>query len=417
LNSNHYLHCLDPATGKFSHYGIADGLFSNAPTDGLTIMPDGEVFIGFQNAFNYFDPVLLRKNPMPPPVAITSIRVMNKERKPVFMEVKRLFNLQKPYQDALLVLRPGETLFTVEFSALNFNQPERNRYAYILEDFDKDWNYTDRPVATYTNLDGGEYLLRLKAANNDGVWNETGALLRVRVIPPLVKRWYFRLFLLLLLGGLLFGIWWYRRSQRRRLDAFRESLARDLHDEMGSTLSSIRFFSEFALQQTVGDKPQVASVLQRISESASALSESMQDIVWAMKRKTDQLEDLSARMTEFGLRILEARNVRFTVQVNDGFSGKQLTPEQRRNVYLIFKEAVNNAAKYAGATEVTLFLALKKRLLLMKISDDGKGFTLLANNGGNGLQNMRNRAEEIGGKLEVFSAPGEGTRVELRVRV
>jgi signal transduction histidine kinase len=151
----------------------------------------------------------------------------------------------------------------------------------------------------------------------------------------------------------------------------------------------------------------------------------MQDIIWAMKTKNDQLEDLAARMTEFGLRILEARNVRFKAHVSENFSGKQLSPEQRRNAYLIFKEAVNNAAKYADATEVELFLALKKGLLLMKITDNGKGFDLgssplgsqAGSSGGNGLQNMYKRAEEIKGRVAVISGPGKGTSVELRVKV
>ena len=226
--------------------------------------------------------------------------------------------------------------------------------------------------------------------------------------------------MMLLVGGAVLGFVKFRRQQRARLERFREGLARDLHDEMGSTLSSIRFFSEFAKQQIGEEKPTVTPVLQRISESASSLSESMQDIIWAMKTKNDQVEDLAARMTEFGLRLLESRNMRLSTHVNEDFTGKQLKPEQRRNVYLIFKEAVNNAAKYAEATEVQLFLALKNGQLLMRITDNGKGFELGDQNavgGGNGLQNMRQRAADIGGKLDIISKLGEGTRVELRVKV
>lgn len=418
LNSDYLLHTLDPQTGKFSHYGIADGLFSNAPTDGLILMPDGEIFVGFQHAFNYFNPATLRRNDTPPPVSITSVKVMNKERKPEISKVGKLFNLQSSYTFSKITIHPKETLFSVEFAALNFNQPARNRYAYMLEGFDEDWNYTDRPIATYTNLDGGEYILRLKASNNDGVWNETGASLIIDVIPPLVKRWYFQVFLLMLGGLMLASVWWFRRRQRYRLEAFRESLARDLHDEMGSTLSSIRFFSEFARQQIGEANTQVSSVLQRISASASDLSESMQDIIWAMKTKEDQLADLTTHMTEFGLRMLEARNVLFKMHANDSFRGKQLTLQQRRNIYLIFKEAVNNAAKYAEATQVEVFLGLKKGLLYMQVLDDGKGFKLNPGcTSGNGLINMQKRAEEIGGKLEINTAPGKGTRVQLRVRL
>ncbi len=425
-NSTYLLHCLDPATGQFTYYGTADGLFKNTITDGLIALPNGEFFIGFQNAFNYFDPANLPLNTIPPPVVITSVKVMDKERKAVIRKTFRMEVLFGPrsitsWQDTLIIVRPGEDIFTIEFAALNFNQPARNRYAYMLEGFNDDWVPSQLNQVTYTNLDEGEYWFRVKAANNDGVWNETGARIRIKVIPPLVRRWYFKI-MVGIAGALgLLGFWYYRQNQRKRLENFRESLARDLHDDMGSTLSSIRFFSDFANQQVGGTKPEIASILQRISQSAGALSESMQDIVWAMKRKNDQLEDLAARMTEFGFRLLEARSIAFKTQIMEGFSGKNIRPEVRRNIYLIFKETVTNAAKYAGATEVELFLSLKKGLLLMKISDNGIGFDLtkgpVLTAGGNGIPNMQKRAEEIGGTLEIISEKNIGTSVEVKVRV
>ncbi len=425
FNSEYLLHCFDPATGIFNYYGKGDGLFSNTMTDALSITPSGEIFVGFQNAFNFFYPEKLRRNTLPPPVAITGIRVMNKARELRTRTVVNLdfglfnLNLGEIQRDTFLTLRPGEDFFEVEFAGLNFSQPERNQYAYLLEGFNKDWVYTDRPIATFTNLNGGKYYLHMKAANNDGVWNHKGTTLAILVKPPFHQTWWFQVLALMALSGMVMGVIWFRRKQRQRLETFREGLARDLHDEMGSTLSSIRFFSEFAKQKIGEENPTVTPVLHRISESASSLSESMQDIIWAMKTKNDQMEDLAARMTEFGLRLMESRNMRFSTHVNEGFTGKQLKPEQRRNVYLIFKEAVNNAAKYADATEVQLFLSVKSGLLLMKVVDNGKGFDLANEeaNQGNGLLNMRQRAADIGGKVEIFSKPGEGTRVELRVSV
>ena len=427
LNTTFLLHCLDPQTGRFNYFGTSDGLFKNTITDGLVMMPNGEIFIGFQNAFNYFNPESLPRNEAPPPVAITSIKVMGKERQPVGNEivcVKPLFSRKKCYHhDSLLILYPGDEIFTLQFAALNFNQPSRNRYAFMLEGFNEDWVYTNHNFATYTNLDGGEYLFRVKAANNDGVWNEAGTSVLVKVIPPLTERWYFQLMMALLALLILLGIWYYRHQQRLRLGTFQENLARDLHDEMGSTLSSIRFFSEYAKTQIGPDKPEVVAILQRIILSASALSESMQDIVWAMRQNNDQLEDLGVRMTEFGLRMFEARNVQFKAHIGNGFSGKSLSPEMRRNLYLIFKEAVNNAAKYAAATEVELFLSVRKGLLLMKLTDNGQGFDAqdppseVMGSGGNGLQNMTKRAEEIGGSLEIVSNKNEGTNIIVRLRI
>ncbi|MCK6692845.1 MAG: histidine kinase [Thermoanaerobaculia bacterium] len=426
FNTEHLLHYFDPLSGAFHYFGQPDGLFSNAVTDALSITPGGEIFIGFQNAFNFFYPNRLRRNLYPPPVAITSVKVMNKEREPGVVGVtssgwRRFFaGGRSAKTDTVLTLRPGENFFEVEFAALNFNQQERNRYAYRLEGFNEDWVYTDRPVATFTNLDGGRYLLRMKAANNDGIWNEQGIALAIRVIPPFYKTWWFPVLLMLTAGALVAALLWYRRQQRRRLEIFRENLARDLHDEMGSALSSIRFFSDFASQQIGDDKPRIKSMLHRIGQSAGDLGEFMQDIVWAMKTRNDQLEDLAARMTAFGFHLLEARNMNFETHVSENFTEKRIRPEVRRNIYLIFKEAVNNAAKYSEATMVELHFALRSGWLFLIIKDNGKGFepgTPVTTGGGNGLQNMRQRAADINGKLEVFSAPGAGARIELRVKI
>ena len=424
--SEYLLHCFDPATSTFTYYGKPDGLFSNAMTDALSITPDGEIFIGFQNAFNYFHPKQLRQNLEPPPMAITSIKVMNKERHvSIRKHSPSIFQGEWPWEngnreyDTLLILKPGEDFFEVEFAALNFNQQERNQYAYKLEGFHQDWIYTDRPLFTFTNPDGGQYTLRMKASNNDGVWNEKGIQLNIQVNPPFYKTYWFFLLASCLLAGIFAGWIWLRHQQRERLQKFRDRLARDLHDEMGSTLSSIRFFSEYADREIGKDKPQVRPVLQRISQSASNLSESMQDIIWAMKTKNDHLDDIAAHMVEFGSRLLESRNVNFKTEIDEDFSGKQIQPEVRRNIYLIFKEAINNTAKYSEATEVTLHLGLKKGMIEMNIRDNGKGFDmndLPSGNGGNGLQNMRNRAREIGGHLAIESKPGEGTVVDLHVK-
>ncbi len=424
FNSVYLLHCYDPETGTFTYYGKPDGLFSNTMTDGLSITPGGEIFVGFQNAFNFFYPDRLRRNLQPPLIAITSIKVMNKERMVTTYNDDKIGlpdSLKKNNrQDTFLTLNPGEDFFEIEFAAITFNQQERNRYAYLLEGFNKDWVYTDRPVATFTNLDGGTYFLHMKAANNDGIWNEKSTPLEIRVHPPLSKSKWFPVIVILALGGMMFGFLLYRRQQRHRLEKFRESLARDLHDEMGSTLSSIRFFSDFADQQIGMDKPLISPVLQRISQSASNLSESMQDIIWAMKTDHDQLEDLESHMMEFALRILESRNINFKTHISEDFPGKQIQPVVRRNIYLIFKEAVNNIAKYSEATQVEMYFTLTRGKLLMKISDNGKGFDIDNSPSlgtGNGLKNMRKRAMDIGGKLDIRSNSGEGTTVELQVEV
>jgi signal transduction histidine kinase/ligand-binding sensor domain-containing protein len=394
---------LDPLSGEALPFYKSDGLFSNIITDGFDLLPSGELFIGFQNAFCFFDPVGTPLNDRPPPLRLTNLRVMNRAR---------------PHEPgALIVLRPYENVIAFEFAALSYSQPEKHRYAYRMEGFDKDWIPCEQPLATYTNLDGGRYVFRVKAANNDGVWSEESLDIPLKVIPKFHKAWYFPFFLLALGLGIVGGVARFRRQRRQDLETIRDRIARDLHDDMGSTLSSIRFFSEFAQSQVEPVRPEVTPILRRISASAAALSESMQDIIWTINSRHDQLEDLVTRMREFGFRMLEARRIQFQVNISENFQSTQLSIGQRRNIYLIFKEAINNAIKYSGCARVALTLSIARKNLEMIIEDDGQGFDLQQADNGNGLRNLRQRAAEIGGRLDIHAHPGAGTRIELRARL
>ncbi|MBK7871191.1 MAG: hypothetical protein IPJ74_11185 [Saprospiraceae bacterium] len=401
MQTTNMLYRLDPESKEITHFDKRDGLFGNSMTDGFNMTDKGEIFIGFQNAFNYFQPEKLVFNTDPPTVKVTSVKVLNQEHE---------FNSGEPF-----VLQPRENVISIEFAALNFSQSEKNRYEYLLEGFDQTWQPTDQPIVTYTNLDGGAYTLLVRAANNDGVWSQEIGLATIKVIPPFSKTWYFALLLAFIAGVIVMGILAYRQQQERRVAVIRERIARDLHDDMGSSLSSIRFFSEFARSKVAN--PDVSPVLQRISESAAALSESMQDIIWAINTKNDQLDDLVTRMRQFGLKILEARGIEFKVQVSEGFRSGRLNIGQRRNIYLIFKEAINNVSKYADCSQVELRIDLIMNQLKMIITDNGKGFNEQEVELGYGLSNMRKRAEEIGGVLDLESHINKGTKIELKVRL
>jgi len=316
-----------------------------------------------------------------------------------------------------VVLQPGDNVVSFDFSAPSYTQPEKTVLAYKLEGFDPDWVETRQNTITYTNLDGGKYTLLVKARNGDGFWSREVMRVPLRVIPPFRKTIWFRLLILALAGGVIGLIAWNRLEQRLQLEKIRRRIARDLHDDMGSTLSSIRFFSEVAQTQIETDQAQAKTLLQRIGQSAAALSEAMQDIVWAINARYDNLDDLAARMREFGLRIGEARGIRFRDEISSTFSLRHLRPDQRRNIYLIFKEALNNAAKYSECSEIRVRMELNRSKLMLEIKDDGKGFDPDAVQPGNGLTNMRQRAAEIGGELDLKTSPGQGVQIELVVEV
>ncbi|CCH03121.1 histidine kinase [Fibrella aestuarina BUZ 2] len=403
LATDDRLHELDPRTGRFRYYDKGSGLIEKMvfqPGE-LSLNRRGELFIGYSGGFNYVQTADLHPNPTPPPVVITDLRINNVPR-----------SLATP-----VVLQPGETTLTLDFVALNFSRADQNQYAYRLDGFDQNWVPTTDRQATYTNLAPGTYTFRVKAANNDGVWNPTGAALTLRVAPAYWQTGWFRLLCGALVLGILYAIYQNREAQRRRLDAVRERIAKDLHDDIGSTLSSIRVFSDVVQAQIAPVRPEAVPLLQRISTNATTLSESMQDIIWTVQPKNNRLQDVITRLREFGLRMAEAKDIRFTMQVADAFDSLTLDMEQRRNLYLIGKESINNAIKYANCSRIDITLSLTGRQLRMTIQDDGVGFDAATAHAGNGLANLHQRARDIGGTLHLTTASGQGTRIDLELTV
>lgn len=403
LATDNRLHELNPKTGRFTYYGKESGLI-----DPMVFMPcmitsnrQGEVFIGYQGGFNYVQPEQMRRNALPPPVALTDVLVNNRPQ---------------PATDSL-TLHPGETSLTVKFVALGYSQPQKNRYLYQLVGFDRDWVTSDDRSATYTNLEPGTYTFRVKAANNDGIWNETGATMYLRVIPAYWQTGWFQLLCGALVVGILYAIYRNRERQRQRLEHIRERIAKDLHDDMGSTLSSIRMFSDVVQQQIAPVRPEAVPALERISRSATTLSESMQDIIWTIQTDHDTLADVVARMREFGLRMAESKGIAFVMQVPENVGFLKLSLEQRRNLHLIVKESINNAVKYADCTQLTVRLAVEGRTLRLLIQDNGRGFDPATVRRGNGLNNLRKRTEEMGGTFRLDSVPGRGTAIEVTTKL
>lgn len=222
-----------------------------------------------------------------------------------------------------------------------------------------------------------------------------------------------------LFGALLFGR--ARLNRRIQLEQVRARLSRDLHDDIGATLSSINILSTVARRKAeAGDEAGAAASLTGISERTQRLMRNMSDIVWSVNPDHDSMEDLLVRMREFGAAVLEPKGINYHVE-SSGDLNAAVPPAVKSNYYLIFKEAVNNAAKHAGATEVTVCLMHEASSLRMRIADNGKGMGTSpdgnSNPGGNGLRNMLARAAEMKAELRMESLPGKGTTIELVVPV
>jgi len=295
----------------------------------------------------------------------------------------------------------------------------KNTFRYMLVNFNKDWVESGTlHEATFTNLDPGTYNFRVQGRNSAGVWDERGAAIQLIVTPPWWGTWWFRIGVLLALAGALYAFYRYRLAQAVKVVRVRERIARDLHDEIGSTLSSVSLFSTVA-QKKAGDKaPEASMLLGRITESTTQVLEAMNDIVWAVNADNDDMASVVKRMQAFAVSVTEARGCKLHMHADEDLKNRRLEMTQRKDLYLIFKEAVNNAMKYSGCLNLRVDLIREGGGILMRIQDDGRGFDPLAGNGsvggGNGVGNMRVRAATIPGTLTINSEVGQGTTVELR---
>ncbi|WP_324672844.1 two-component regulator propeller domain-containing protein [Hymenobacter sp. GOD-10R] len=410
LSTNKGIACFMPRTRQFHNFDTRDGLVQDEYNAGAYYRGrSGRFYFGGVSGLVVFRPDEVRINHVPPTLVLTDFRKFNE---PVELDTSIT-------ERRVIHLSPRDYFFSLEFAALNFRRPDKNRYAYRLENFDPGWVMTgNRHEATYTNLGPGTYTFWVRAANNDGVWSKAKPGLTIIVEPPWYQTWWFRVLGSWGVFGVLFFAYRVRVRQLLAMERVRHGIARDLHDDMGSTLSSISILSQLARNHQQHQRPdQVERLLEQIGESSRRMLDAMDDIVWAINPAHDSLDDVTARMRRFASEVLESRGIDFSFRVAPSVQGLRLDMQARREFFLLFKEAVNNLAKYAQAKEAAINLLYERNRLILKVEDDGVGFDpqAPARGGGNGMVNMRARAAVLKGTLTIQTAPGQGTKIELSI--
>jgi len=211
-----------------------------------------------------------------------------------------------------------------------------------------------------------------------------------------------------------------RAKREIELQHVRNHIARDLHDDLGSTLSSINIMSQLALQENarLSNGHENTNIhLKKIATHSASMMEKMSDIVWSINPKNDSLEQVVIKMKEFAAEILEPKNLDYTFHIEDTIYELKLDAEKRKNIFLIFKEAVNNAAKYSEGSKLTVTLSVQHQQLHLSIRDNGKGFNPALSSTGNGLKNMKERAVAMQGTMTQITEPGKGTEIQLELPI
>ncbi|HEU5078523.1 MAG TPA: two-component regulator propeller domain-containing protein [Opitutaceae bacterium] len=410
-------------------YGLSDGLTTLAASGALQPAgckaPDGTLVFATDRGLASIDPKHVKKNTHVPPVVIERVRVDDQV-------VTENDGVASPIE-----IQPGRSRIEIKYTALSFAAPEKVQFKRRLEGLDSAWvSVGAERMAMYSYVPPGRYTFHVTAANNDGVWNDAGRTLAIIVLPHFWQTLWFRA--LVAVGLLVATAWIVRRQTRRRLqrrldqlereraiEAERSRIASDMHDDLGAHLTRITMLSETA-RATMQDQRSVEAGLTMIYETAGNVTKAMDEIVWAVNPKHDTLESLVFYFEKFALDLLHAASLRCRLEFPSEYPSWRPGSEVRHNLFLAYKEALNNAVRHAGADTVTVTLLLHPEGCTLTVADNGRGLREPEDgNGraphriasGNGLKNMLRRMEQVGGTCEVTGALGSGCVVKLFVPV
>lgn len=312
------------------------------------------------------------------------------------------------------------------FTALSFAAPERVRFRYRMAGLESTWlDAGATRAASYTHLPAGDFRFEVIASADGGAWGESGAAVALRVLAPWWREpWAYAAGALLAIGGVAGVVRFFtrRRMQRKMraleqeftLERERSRIARDIHDDLGANLTQIGLLSATGREKR--DQPRVVDEqFAAISSTTDELIQSLDTIVWAVNPRHDTLESLARYITRFAGDFCAHSQTRLRLDVPPQLPEVTLSSEVRHNLFLAAKESLNNALRHAAATEIRIRIAAQPDHFSLTIEDDGRGFTPLPDDDGNGLRNMQRRLTDCGGTCEISSAAGRGTTVYFKI--
>lgn len=422
MSTNYGLCLFNTTNYKNQNFSTLDGLPHNEFNRyEYSRSKEGELYFGGIGGVVHFDPEdFYSKGKVYQPI-ISQLLLFNKPVEFGATEAEQL--LPKPIEQCdELWFNHDADMISFGFSLLDLTAPAKNRFRYQLSGLSDEWiEIGHTGLATFTDLESGEYVLNVIGLGSDNVWSSVPTSLVIHVKAPWYGTWWFRFIVMAVVFLSLYLLYRVRIAQLLRIERMRNSIAQDLHDEIGSTLSSISLFSSVLQSKLHNSDEKSVVLLEKISSSTSEMMESMNDMVWTIKADNDRFEHVINRMRAFSVNLCEAKGTHLTFEADNSADNLNLDMRLRKNLYLIFKEAVNNSVKYSEADSLRISIMLSNSILLVMVQDNGIGFDQsaqtksLLNLGGNGLSGMKKRAEEIGAQIDIDSE--NGTRIDVRVRL
>ncbi|MCX7874837.1 MAG: ATP-binding protein [Melioribacteraceae bacterium] len=346
-------------------------------------------------------------------------------------------------KDNITTLDYTQNDVTINFCALSFSDEEKIKYIYKMEGFDENWSEpTSEKNVRYRNLTPGKKTFKVFAINGNGIYSTQPAQITFIISSPFWETtWFLSIISIFFLSVLVGTIRFYStrklrikiaklehdKQLREEKDKTRLQISRDLHDDISSTLGSIALYSESFKRQYPELSEQQKKMLDKISVLSSEAIDHMSDIIWSVAPEHDSLNDMLIRMKNHIVEQCSINRIEYEISVQEINENVSIDEEARRNIYLIFKEAMNNIIKHANATKINFSTKFCDNNFEMIIIDNGKGFDIDAGKffkdksthalSGHGINNMKKRAEEINAEFTFQSSPGKGTKILLIKRM
>jgi two-component system, sensor histidine kinase ChiS len=434
LSTNYGISHFDPATGRsVRNYTVDDGLQGNEFSPNASAKDrDGNLYFGGVNGLTVFDPGLISNSPFVPPVVLLSITQeglpLNGDTAPDFLKA--------------ITLHWPQRSFEFGYSALSYAQPGRNQFAYMLENFDQAWNQVGtQREGRYTNLPGGNYVLRIKASSQDGIWNETGVSIRVTVVPAIWQTLWFRLSTagcILILGMTVY--WWRVRSiqsynrdlERQVRDRTKEieklfertkelavveernRLARELHDS-----AKQKAFAALAQLGTANGilKKNPKAAKNHLVEAENLVYEVIEELTFLIQEMYPAAlkeKGLATTLHEYVFEWEGRTDIQADVRINNE---RRLRLNLEQAIYRVIQEALSNVSRHSHATHVEVELSYMLDSVVAIVADNGCGFDNKARPSGVGLRSIRERIESLGGVVGIDSMPDCGTRLTVHLPI
>ena len=348
----------------------------------------------------FTDEFLEKKDPLP--VHITMVTLDAGSEK----------NSIKP--DTSITLKASQNQLHFEFSAPGFINEKQILYSYRLVGSNNiSWSSpANEHSVSYASLQPGHYRFEVRTIGWNMQWGKITEF-SFTITPPFWQTWWFYLLCAVVVALILYALYRYRIHQLLSMQKIRNRIAVDLHDDIGSTLTNISILSTLS-HRNLQQPQQAAKYLQRISEEVDASGQALDDIIWSVNSKNDTLEEMLVRMRRFAAELFDQSDVHCKLELKETSSVKKMNMEQRRDIYLIYKESLNNIYKHAQAKNVSIRVWLDKGYLWMEINDDGKGFNISKSSDRNGLKNMHSRIDKWKGSINIVSEEGKGTSTKLK---